>query len=149
MLRSGFYVSGRGDWTARLGGAETNGGGGGMLGGIAMATHRWQHLCTALSAAQGAGAKLQPAAALGAAPSRCAMGSAPLGSCTTTCCQDTVSPGSSLRAGGMGCLVQLLPSFAPHWGTGRQVLFAHLFCLKPRVAKQAWPERNWSSEPSR
>lgn len=42
-----------------------------MPGGIAMAIHRWQHRCTALSAA---GANMQPAAALDAAPSQLCHG---------------------------------------------------------------------------
>lgn len=134
--------------SGQAGGSRDKGRWGGVLGGIAMAVHHWQRLCTALSAAHGAGANVQPAAAPGAAPYQPCHGLSTAGLLHNNLLWGHVLPGSSLRVDSQGCLVQLLPSSAPHWGTGRQLLFADLFCLKSQVAKQAQPERNWSPEPS-
>lgn len=76
-------------------------------------------------------ADVQSATALNAAQSQLCHELGPLDSCLTIWHLELFSPGSSLRVSGQGCFVHLLHSFTPHWGVGRQLLFTHLFGLKP------------------
>lgn len=59
------------------------------------------------------------------------MGLAALDSCLTIWHLELFSSDSILRVNGQECFVHLLPSFAPCWGVGRQLLFTDLFGLKP------------------
>lgn len=111
---------------SKVGGAETKKGGRSMLGGIAMATCHCQHCCSVLSTAHSEGvarANVQPATALVAAPSQPCHGLSTAGLLHGNLASRAILLHQQ-------CFVHLLPSFAPHWGRVRQLLFADLLCLK-------------------
>lgn len=133
---AGFMCGAAGRGCKAWGSRDKGGRQEGMLGGIAMATHRWQHRCIALSAARdrgAAGANAQPATALDAAPSQPCHGLSTAGLLCDNLASGAIVPRQQPQGGWPGVFCPS-PLFHPLLGNGqaapvcRLVLFEALSC---------------------